>query len=320
MSVIMHKWVGTIFVVFCLATFHEGCKMGADQSASGTQSVKYDTLLNSNEWLDENNVRLTLHDGAVIILLDTVNGVLAQDGHGGALVCKENGWLYYRNTNPADSIFYHTLKVAPGGQYKVILPDGSHVWLNAGSTLKYPIAFARRERKVQLTGEAYFEVTHAANVVVPFVIDLQTPHGNVQVRSAQARLNVMAYSDEPDVHITLLDGASRVTAGTNALDIRPGSQAWLDTAGHLVQIDKDNREEALAWKDGMFRFRNAGIRHVMKQVARWYNMKVEYKDSIAPLFTGDIQRTVPVTQVLNLLQSGDQVHFQVENDKITVTR
>lgn len=278
--------------------------------------------------------RLKLNDGTTILLLDSVNGVLATDGHGKTQVYKEAGWLSYRSGDMADSMYHNTLIVSPRSQYKVILPDGSRVWLNAGCILRYPVVFAGHERRVELTGEAYFEVaglggnepgyttpTVRTGNHNPFVITMRIPSGDVQLRTTtKARFNIMAYEHDPTIHISLLDGPSQLIYGDKKLDLKPGAQGLLDSKGQLSIINKDDREEALAWKDGMFRFRNTGIENVMQQVARWYGVNVMYKDTISQAFTGDIQRTVPIRQLLNTLAATGQVHFQIENDNITVVR
>jgi ferric-dicitrate binding protein FerR (iron transport regulator) len=304
-------------------------KAGASKPLAAGLSDKSD----SDALPGGNRARLLLSDGTAIILLDSVNGVLALDGHGKTQIYKENGWLSYRSADMADSLFFNTLKVASGEQYKVMLPDGSRVWLNAGASLRYPVVFAGHERKVELSGEAYFEVAGLAGKEPgytiptvrtgnhnPFVLTVPSPSGNVQMRTAKARLNVIACSDDPVVHITLLDGIAQLINSNRTLTLKAGAQGLLSSVGQISVIDKDNRVEALAWKDGMFRFRQAGIQSIMKEVARWYNVKVLYKDSIAHLFTGDIQRTLPLSQLLSVLESTGQVHFQLQDKYITVTR
>lgn len=268
--------------------------------------------------------KLSLNDGTVIILLDSINGVLATEGHGKTQVYKEGGWLSYRNADMADSIFLNTLRVAPCTQYKVMLPDGSRVWLSANTTLRYPVVFAGQARKVELTGEAYFEIAGLANNEPgnhpPFIITMHTPAGDVEMHTARARFNLTAYDNEPGIDITMLDGASQLLSGERKLTLKAGTQGTWNHTGQLSFIDKDNRVEALAWKDGMFRFRNTGIENVMRQVARWYNIKVSFKDNIPQLFTGDIQRTLPLSQLLATLESQGPVHFQVTKDSIIVMR
>jgi ferric-dicitrate binding protein FerR (iron transport regulator) len=288
----------------------------------------------SNEPLPgDGRAKLTLEDGTTIILLDSVNGVLATDGHGKTQVYKENGWLSYRSADMADSTYFNTLKVSTAEQYKVILPDGSRVWLNASSVLRYPIVFAGHERKVELAGEAYFEVAGLARNEPgyttptvrtgnhnPFVVKMQTPSGKVEMRTLKGRFNIAAYTNEPGVQLNLLEGSAQLADSNRKMTLKPGTQAFLDHSGQLSVINKDNRIEALAWKDGMFRFREANIQSVMDQVKRWYGVKVIYKDSISQLFTGDIQRTISISQLLRILESKGQVHFQVKDSSITVAR
>ena len=281
----------------------------------------------------DHKAKLSLSDGAVIVLVDSINGVLATEGHGKTQVYKEGGWLSYRSGDMADSIFFNTLNVGPCNQYKVILPDGSRVWLSANTNLRYPVVFAGHARKVELTGEAYFEVAgpdnHEPGYTTPtvrtgnqhpFIITMHTPSGDVAIQTAKARFNLNAYNNESGIHITMLDGGSELLSGDKKLTLKAGTQGSRDAAGQLSFIDKDNRVEALAWKDGMFRFRNTGIRNVMSQLASWYQVKVGFKDSIPQLFTGDIQRSLSLSQLLTTLESQHPVHFQLTKDSITVTR
>jgi transmembrane sensor len=191
--------------------------------------------------------RLTLDDGSVIVLVDTINGVLAKDGSGSTQVFKENGWLSYQGGEPGDSLYFNTIHIPRGEQYKLILPDGSRVWLNSGSSLRYPVVFSGTRRRVELTGEAYFEVTsfpkmasldpqnNIATDNIPFVVNMQMPF-NGEVEALGARFNVMAYGDDSSSHTTLLEGRAKLRKGKKELIMEPGQKGLLGRSDKLTLI------------------------------------------------------------------------------------
>ncbi|AXY74210.1 FecR family protein [Paraflavitalea soli] len=287
----------------------------------------------SNEvWPGCEQAKLTLDDRSVIILVDTINGVLATDANGRTRVFKENGWLSYYSTYAGDSLYYNTIRVPRKGQYKVILPDGSRVWLNAGSTLRYPVVFGSMDRRVELQGEAYFEVTRlptplAGNAapppgdsaaVLPFVVSLDT--GNAEIRALGARFNVKAYDDDAHIHATLLEGVLQLTHGANELTLIPGQEGRLENNGQLAIYNNAHTAEAIAWKEGLFRFKDANIDQVMKQLERWYDIEVIYEDDISDLFTGTIERNTPLSQLLRYLEQLSRVQFAIIGNKVIVSR
>lgn len=206
--------------------------------------------------------RLMLSDGSVIILIDSINGVLATDASSRAQVFKENGWLSYHNSVPGDSLYFNTLQVTRKGQHRVLLPDGSRVWLNAGSSLRYPVAFNTRERRVELQGEAYFEVTSMPKNVAtentisqptannaPFIVDLPTATGSTQLIISGARFNVQAYTSEPNTYITLLEGDLKLNREHQSLTLQPRQQARLEHNGQVAILNQVNPADAVAWKE-----------------------------------------------------------------------
>lgn len=276
--------------------------------------------------------KLTLDDGSVIILVDTVNGVLATDAGGRAQVIKENGWLSYRNSDPGDSLYFNIIRVPRKGQYKVILPDGSRVWLNAGSSLKYPVVFGNKDRRVELRGEAYFEVTSLPASLygttgmildtivphIPFVVSLFTNSGKAELQVLGTRFNVKAYSDETQIHATLLEGSIKLTKGANDLTLKPGQEGLLENNGQVAVINDVNTAEVIAWKDGLFRFNEAHLDQIMKQVERWYDVEVIYEYHVNEVFTGVIERNTPLTQLLKYLEELSHVQFTIAGNKIIV--
>ena len=271
---------------------------------------------------------LTLDDGSRIDLNAAGNGLVGRQGNS-RLVKLSGGQLAYQTAASAKPLAasqtsYNTIATPKGGEYQLILPDGSKVWLNAASSLRYPTAFSGKERVVELRGEAYFEVAHLTtkegHVSMPFrvhVMPADKGGEGMDVQVLGTHFNVMAYADEQSINTTLLEGSVKLSKGDKEALIRPGEQAKLkeDNGFKVVQVDT---EEAVAWKNGLFRFNEATIEEVMRQVSRWYDMEVVYVNG-APkdLFRGEIYRNVSVSKVLKVLEASG-VHFTVEGKKILV--
>lgn len=261
-----------------------------------------------------NKAVLTLADGSTIVLDEAQNGALSQQG--GTKVIKLNsGQLAYQPVNGKSSatVTYNTITTPIGGQYQVMLPDGSKVWLNAASSLRFPTAFTGNERRVDITGEAYFEVEKQAGK--PFLVSVK----GMEVQVLGTSFNVNAYDDEATVKTTLLEGAVMITKDEMKKRLSPGQQAQMNMQGSIQVINKTDLEEAVAWKNGYFQFENADIRSVMRQLERWYNIKVVYKGTIPDRsFGGGIQRNLPLSGVLKILEK-NHVKFTVEGNTIVVT-
>lgn len=255
---------------------------------------------------------LTLADGSSITLDSAHNGVLAQQG--AASVTKSgDGALAYQAANGENKIaVYNTLTTPRGGQYRLLLPDGSQVWLNAASSISYPTAFTGSERSVTITGEAYFEI--AANAAMPFRVHVSTPQGQKDIQVLGTHFNVKAYADETTVTTTLLEGSVRL--GSEIL--KPG-EAGQWRADGTMQVDPHaNLEEAVAWKNGMFHFEGADVAEVMRQLSRWYDVDVVFKGKLPDAkFEGEIPRNSNLTEVFRILQLSN-VHFTVEDKKVIV--
>ena len=272
-----------------------------------------------------NKAVLTLADGSTIDLDEAKNGLLVRQG-GSRLVKQNGGQLAYTGESRAGTaikgmatkeIQYNLLTTPRGGQYQLILPDGSKVWLNAASSLKYPATFTGKERTVELKGEAYFEVAKNADMPFRVSVDNGKGEGPMQVEVLGTQFNVKAYADEPAINTTLLDGAVRVHRNGQAAMIRPGEQAKLNGAG-MLKVETADTEEAVAWKNGLFRFDEATIEDVMRQLSRWYDVEVVYvNEAPKDLFRGEIYRNVNVSKVLKVLEASG-VRFTVEGKKILV--
>jgi transmembrane sensor len=272
-----------------------------------------------------NKAVLTLADGSTIDLDEAKNGLLVRQG-GSRLVKQNGGQLAYTGDSRAGTaikgmatkeIQYNLLTTPRGGQYQLILPDGSKVWLNAASSLKYPATFTGKERTVELQGEAYFEVAKNADMPFRVSVDNGKGEGPMQVEVLGTQFNVKAYADEPAINTTLLEGAVRVHRNGQAATIRPGEQAKLNGAG-MLKVETADTEEAVAWKNGLFRFDEATIEDVMRQLSRWYDVEVVYvNEAPKDLFRGEIYRNVNVSKVLKVLEASG-VRFTVEGKKILV--
>jgi len=259
-----------------------------------------------------NKALLTLSDGSTIILDNVQNGVLSRQG-ATRVIKVDGGRLAYKSNATPGNLIYNTLTTPRGGQYQVTLPDGSRVWLNASSSLKYPIAFMGKERSVELTGEGYFEV--AKNPAMPFKVKVS----GLSVDVLGTNFNINAYPDENAIKTSLLTGSVKVTLGTENLLLQPRDQAQVDLSGKFKVFNDVNVENEVAWMKGYFFFDRADTRTVMRQLARWYDVEVEYQGSIpdSRRFEGKIQRNLKLSQVLDVLAS-NQVHFRIDGKKLTV--
>lgn len=269
---------------------------------------------------------LTLSDGSSITLDSARNGVLAQQGS--TKISKlSNGQLAYNNTlkEKPTTILYNTLTTPRGGQYQLTLPDGSIVWLNAASSIRYPTAFSGKERTVSITGEAYFEI--AKDPSMPFKVVLPpSPGGRPDeggwkdgaIEVLGTHFNVNAYADENILKATLLEGSILLTSNGTGSRLEPGQQGQLTNSGRIAVINNVDLEEAVAWKNGRFNFDNADITSVMRQLARWYDVEVVFEGKIpTEKFDGEIPRNSKMSEVFKILELSN-VHFKVENKKVTV--
>jgi transmembrane sensor len=274
-----------------------------------------------------NKAILTLGNGKQIVLDSAANGLLAQDGN--AAIRKEDAGLKYESAigneqsaigNRQSAMSFNTLSTPRGGEYKLILPDGSKVWLNAASSIRYPTAFADNERKVEITGEAYFEVATLrlrSGQKMPFHV--KTSGQDIEVLGTH--FNVNAYRDEGTIKTTLLEGKVKVSSMVNGQwsILKPGEQVSVSHSSQLSKPIPVQTEEVLAWKNGLFLFDNASIESIMKQISRWYNVEVTYAGKpIQEGFTATISRNVPVSKLLRYLELTTLVHFKIDGNRITV--
>jgi ferric-dicitrate binding protein FerR (iron transport regulator) len=263
-----------------------------------------------------NKAVLTLADGSKINLDDTRNGKIATQQHA-EIDKSKNGQVVYEADHIAVSdqqaVAMNTLTTPRGGQYEVVLPDGTRVWLNAASSLTYPTVFSGKDRRVELTGEAYFEV--AKNAASPFFV--KTAGQTVEVLGTH--FNINSYLDEKVTKTTLLEGSVKVTGNNNQLmvKLKPGQQAVNSINAIDIKTDAD-MDEAVAWKNGKFQFRNTDLHTIMRQLSRWYDVDVEYLGDVAEKhYQGRISRNVPVSEIFQILKTSG-INFTINGRKIIV--
>ena len=267
-----------------------------------------------------NKALLILANGSKITLDDVVTGEVAKQS--GVKVTKAaNGQLVYTAENPSADLkapaqsVYNTIETPKGGQYRVNLPDGSKVWLNASSSLRYPTNFIGDIRSVELTGEAYFEV--AKNAQKPFRVISKSQ----VVEVLGTHFNISSYTDEASAKTTLLEGSVKVlsTKDNQSKLLKPGEQSNINYLNNSFSVQAVNTEEAVAWKNGYFLFVDEDLKSVMSKFARWYNVDVEYLGNVDNLrFGGMVSRSKGLTQALKIIEQTGNVKIKVEGRRVTI--
>jgi transmembrane sensor len=259
-----------------------------------------------------NKAVLILDNGSTVTLDSARTGVLTTQGNT-RVIKLDGGRLAYAGEGTAsNAVLYNTVRTPRGGQYQVALPDGSKVWLNAATTLRFPTAFSGKDRTVELAGEAYFEV--AANKNQPFRVKVD----DMKIDVLGTHFNVMAYDDEGSFHTTLLTGAVRVEEGTEARLLKPGEEARMSLDTKNLTIAVADTDQVVAWKNGLFQFDGATLETVLRQVARWYDVDVRYEGTIPKHFSGLISRGASLAEVLHVLDKTGKTRFVLEGRTVVV--
>jgi len=291
-------------------------------AADGKTTLKKDVLPGGNKAV------LTLSDGSTIVLDSAANGTISRTRH--VKIVKEgDGQLRYvvsgtaavseasaASETPAGKTAYNTLSTPKGGQYKITLPDGSDVWLNAASSIRFPQAFKGKERRVEITGEAYFEVTK--DTEHPFVVQSD----DLSIEVLGTHFDVNGYKDNGVVKTTLLEGKVRASNAGPGIShtqlLMPGEQVIAAGDGGLQKNSHPDLAEVIAWKNGIFKFNHAPLQAVLKQLERWYNIEVVYERKPPVLnFGGEISRSSTLAQVLQILDYSG-INFSIEGRKLIV--
>ena len=297
-SIILAIGIGSYFLFF---------NKSADRSQQPTVATTHDVIAPQT-----NRATITTSDGKIIYLDSAANGTLAiQDNV--QLVKLSDGQIEYSRESGVRSqeLMYNTLSNRRGSKViDMTLSDGSHVWLNAGSSITYPVAFVGNERKVSMTGEAYFEVVH--NAAKPFTVSVN----GIDVHDLGTSFNINGYTDEADTKITLLDGVVQV----QSVILKPGQQAIATINNKPITINADV-EQVIAWKNGLFKFDGSNVESVMKQIARWYDLDIVYEGE-KPIanFRGTISRQQNISEVLKMLELTKAINFRVEEKKVIVSK
>lgn len=264
-----------------------------------------------------NRATITLADGKTIYLDSLQNGkLLAVEGV--EIDKLQDGKIQYRGNS--SSPVYNTLTNPKGSkQIDITLADGTRVWLNAASSITFPVAFIGNERKVDIKGEAYLEVAHDASK--PFKVK----KGEMEVTVLGTKFNVNTYEDEADMKVTLLEGSvlvNKISADGNTIvkqvKIKPGQQAKFSPANIVVE-NNVNIEEVMAWKNGFFKFNNTTIETLMRQIEKWYDVDIIYEGKVTSHFVATIPKTVSAQNVFKILEQTGAVHFKIEGKKVIVS-
>jgi transmembrane sensor len=261
-----------------------------------------------------NKAILTLNSGQQISLNDAASGQLAIQGVT-AVSKAADGQIDYRTNGSftAGEAIYNTLTTPRGGQYQMILADGTKVWLNASSSIRYPVSFAGgSKREVQITGEAYFEVIH--NARQPF----RVVANGVNIEDLGTEFNVNAYADEPVIRTTLVSGSIKVRHEGHEAMIAPGMEALIKMGDPTIKVNNADVDEAVAWKNGQTLFTNENIQTIMRQVARWYDVDIAYEGNISDRrFDGGISRKSDLSAVLKVLKLND-IRYEIQGRKLII--
>jgi len=309
-----HPWrwaaVASVLMLLLAGSVYWFYKTDKSHNIASNMALSKKGVIGSDVAPGTNKAVLTLADGTTVELDSAGNQVLQQ---GKTTVQQRNGRLEYAAQGKGEAIGYNTLVVPRGGQFNIVLPDGSHVWLNAASRLKYPTAFTGKERVVELQGQGYFEIAHNADQ--PFIVDVNNTH--IQVLGT--RFDIMAYPDEQSLNTTLLEGAVRVQSGERQQLLKPGQQSVLEYTTGQMFVRPADIDQTIAWKTGFFEFDNAGMNVIMRQVARWYDVDVAYGNGKnSRLFGGRISRSLPLSEILHMLEANG-AKFSLEGRRLTVT-
>jgi transmembrane sensor len=259
---------------------------------------------------------LTLSDGTKI-LLDTGKNSLTTE-FGIELHKDKDGLLVYNlsgadNSIPLTESLYHEISTPKGGRYSIVLADSSRVWLNAGSSIRFPLTFTGKQRIVEISGEAYFEV--AKNKAKPFIVRAN----QAEVEVLGTHFNVSAYAEDKFVKTTLLEGSVRFQHKNNSTILTPGHMASAAIDEKSIQTKKADLEEAVSWKNGLFIFRDENITEVMKKFSRWYDVDVDFEGNVRDKeFGGSISRFKDITEILEMMKLAGGINYKIDGRRVTI--
>lgn len=295
------KYAAAVIVLLGIGTYWW---LGRNQDPASQQIVS--TTTDSVIVPGKSGAILTLADGSQLVLDSMGNGRVTEQ-NGSEVIMKNGRLIYDPATESKAEILYNTMTTPRGRQFEITLPDGTHVWLNAASSIRYPTTFSGNNRKVELNGEAYFEVTK--NAKQPFIVNARN---KAEIEVLGTDFNISAYENDKSLNTTLIDGSVKV----NGIVIKPGQQAQVTDAVRVIgNADIDN---VMAWQRGLFKFEGTPLDEVMKQLERWYDIEVVYEKGSPDLrFGGELSRNMSLKGVLVVLgQSG--IRYRLEGRKLIV--
>lgn len=258
-----------------------------------------------------NKAVVALADGREVSLDSLQQGLLAQQGNVRLVKNKEGELSYEMFGNGVAPLQFNTL-INPRGSkvISMVLADGSRVWLNSGSSIKYPVAFATDERKVEVNGEAYFEITQNSKQ------SFKVTRGNMTVQVLGTHFNVNAYDDEEDIKVTLLSGSVKVSSGKASELLKPGQQASVQN--ERMNVKNVAVDEVMSWRDGIFLLENTDFATLMRQISRWYNVKIVYESTVPKVvYGGGVSKDKPLSQIIQILESLD-VKCKLDDNILTI--
>ncbi len=310
---IWFKSAATLLIVFSIGLLIS--KRQSNQALINKHRVQHE----KNDVILPGSVRatLTIDDEKVLELDQTSNGVIVKNKN--TLLFKtHNGQIVYNLKSRNQSFVptsYNTLTTPKGGEYQVVLADGTKVWLNAASSITYPTSFMNKERRIKLSGEAYFEV--AKDTHKPFYVITE----NGEIRVLGTHFNISAYPDDETTSTTLLEGSVLITKHQSSSLLKPGQQANISLQSDNIQVTKANISEVMAWKNGYFTFDEDNIISIMKKVARWYDVDIQYLGPVDyQKFGGTFHRSKAIIELLRYLEKLGNIHFSIVGRRITVTK
>ncbi|WP_212001756.1 FecR domain-containing protein [Chitinophaga sp. HK235] len=254
-----------------------------------------------------NKAILVLDDGSTMTLNDSLQAAIGNAQVNGKSL------VYTPENNQNSAIQYNTLKTPQGGQFAVVLPDGSKAWLNAASSLKYPTSFNGQQRTVELSGEAYFEIAPDQNK--PFIVQVN----NMKVQVLGTSFNIMAYPEEKSIKTTLITGAVNVTNGHASKQLSPGQQAASDSSQQLT-ITQADVNAVIAWKEGKFEFTGEAIDVALRQLARWYDLQLQFEDGIPEEHLSAVfPRNTSLENIIRMLELSG-IHCKLNDRRLIVSR
>lgn len=297
-----------VVTLLFLSVFYIGRK--TDSSDSALNNKKPVVTQDKDVPPGHNGAILKLADGSALVLDSMQDGVIAANGN--TLALKQAGQLNYADGENKRTGELNTVETPRGRQFQLTLEDGTKVWLNASSSIRFPVVFDGPQRSVEITGEVYFEV--AKNKQKPFIVKT----GNMSVEVLGTQFNVNAYNDETTMKTTLVEGSVKIIKDKSSGLLKPGQQAQVSGNGNLQIHSNINIEETLSWKNGRMIFNDAGIEAIMRQVSKWYDVDVVYAGEVPDrMFTADISRNTNLSELLKVLELSN-VHFKIDGRKLVV--